>query len=60
MDVMQGYRVCFACTQSRQAAAMDHRCHCGVGRRRISELHEHYSRKWYSCLRCLGTVEQIA
>lgn len=64
LDLIQGYRVCFACTQARQRAAMTHTCGCGR-QRRESELHELYpgqdiGRKWYTCLRCLGTTRQVA
>lgn len=52
-------RVCMPCTKARHKAAMTHRCSCGK-QKRPSEVHGlPRQRQWISCLRCLGTIEQV-
>jgi hypothetical protein len=52
--------MCLDCVSSRAKAAMDGRCHCPKSLRRESDVHTHFSRKWTTCGRCLGTVRQLA
>lgn len=47
------------CVKARAKAAMTHRCSCGK-KKRPSEVHGlPRQRQWISCLRCLGTIEQV-
>lgn len=60
----QYWSVCMDCTKARaRVATTGGRCKCGR-KARQSNLHETHpgrdaGRKWYSCLRCLGSMEQV-
>lgn len=63
-EAVAGYTVCMACVKARHRAAITHKCACGAGYRRYSDLHEthpgrDFGRKWYDCLRCLGQIKQV-
>ena len=45
--------------QARHQAALTHRCSCG-NQRDPTEIKHVGSRRWISCLRCLGTIEQLS
>jgi len=53
------WEVCLPCTRARHRAVLSHRCSCGRQRREAPESRIG-SRRWVSCLRCLGQVRQIA
>lgn len=59
VDVVMGWNVCMDCTKARHRAVVARKCICGK-KRRNSEVHKAYSRRWISCLRCLGTVKQLS
>jgi hypothetical protein len=52
------YTVCYGCTIARAHAVQTKRCVCR-SKQRLSGTHQTGSRKWISCLRCLGTVRQL-
>ena len=53
--------ICFPCVQARaKTVANGGRCKCGSKRRENSEQHQIGSRRWYTCLRCLGTTRQVS
>lgn len=58
-SVATGYGVCMECTEARHKAVLKHKCRCGR-KKRESEVKSNGSRKWISCLRCLGQVRQIS
>jgi len=54
------WAVCMDCTRARaRAATSGWRCRCG-NRRREGAERSIGGRRWVPCLRCLGTVRQLA
>lgn len=51
--------ICLPCVSARASAAVKKRCSCSKQFRREEERTTGY-RRWVVCLRCLGTVRQLA
>jgi hypothetical protein len=59
ISIIGGYRVCMPCTQARHKAVLRRKCVCRKAQRRPKQC-KAGSRKWVACLRCLGSVRQLA
>lgn len=51
--------VCLSCTKVRHRAVLTGKCSCGK-LRRPKACDNGMGRRWFSCLRCLGTIRQIS
>ena len=53
-----GWSVCFDCTKLRHKAAVN-RGRCACRSKKHAKECSTGSRRWLSCLRCLGTIKQL-
>jgi hypothetical protein len=62
LDVGPHGHIHMTCARARARAAVDNHCRCG-SQRRPGEIQAPFGargRQWIPCLRCLGTIKQVA
>jgi hypothetical protein len=57
-----GHLICMACVRARAKVATTGRGHCTCPKRlkRPTDVKQIGSRRWISCERCLGQIEQLS
>lgn len=59
-NFFDAHPVCNDCVRARaRTATAGRHCHCG-SKRRPSAIKQAGSRRWISCLRCLGQIKQLS